>query len=93
MVPGRRCGNVVPWRKQQRWRRCRPPPCTDGLATQQIGLSGGIENIDLTDDKGAEHLTRFAWQKGDIALLRHCVRLSKREAIWSFVSAGIPGGC
>lgn len=34
----------------------------------RYGLSGGVENIDLTDDKGAEHLTRFAWQKGDIAL-------------------------
>lgn len=34
----------------------------------RYGLSGGVESIDLTDDKGAEHLTRFAWQAGDIAI-------------------------
>lgn len=31
-------------------------------------LSGGVDDFELTDDKGAERLTRFAWQAGDIAL-------------------------
>lgn len=31
-------------------------------------LSGGVESLELTDDQGAERLTRYAWQAGDIAL-------------------------
>jgi Transposase DDE domain len=31
-------------------------------------LSGGVDDFELTDDSGAERLTRFAWQPGDIAL-------------------------
>lgn len=31
-------------------------------------LSGGVDSLELTDDRGAERLTRFAWQPGDIAL-------------------------
>jgi hypothetical protein len=31
-------------------------------------LSGGVDAFELTDDRGAERLTRFAWQPGDIAL-------------------------
>jgi hypothetical protein len=31
-------------------------------------LSGEVDNFELTDDKGAERLTRFAWQAGDIAI-------------------------
>jgi hypothetical protein len=34
----------------------------------RYGLSGRIETIDVTDDKGAERLTRFPWQAGDIAI-------------------------
>ena len=34
----------------------------------RYGLSGRVEGLDVTDDKGAEHLTRFAWQRGDIAI-------------------------
>lgn len=31
-------------------------------------LSGGVDALELTDDRGAERLPRFAWQKGDIAI-------------------------
>ena len=31
-------------------------------------LSGGVDDFELTDDRGAERLTRFTWQPGDIAL-------------------------
>ncbi len=31
-------------------------------------LSGGVDDFELTDDKGAERLTRFTWQPGDIGL-------------------------
>jgi len=31
-------------------------------------LSGGVDDFELTDDRGAERLTRFVWQPGDIAL-------------------------
>jgi hypothetical protein len=31
-------------------------------------LSGGVDGLDLTDDKGAERLPRFDWQKGDLAI-------------------------
>jgi hypothetical protein len=31
-------------------------------------LSGGVDGLQLTDDRGAERLTRFAWQPGDIVL-------------------------
>ena len=31
-------------------------------------LSGGVDGLQLTDDQGAERLTRFAWQAGDIIL-------------------------
>jgi hypothetical protein len=31
-------------------------------------LSGGTDDFELTDDSGAERLTRFTWQPGDIAL-------------------------
>lgn len=34
----------------------------------RYGLSGHVEDIELTDDRGAEHLTRFVWRKGDIAI-------------------------
>jgi hypothetical protein len=31
-------------------------------------LSGGVDSLQLTDDQGAERLTRFAWQPGDLVL-------------------------
>jgi Transposase DDE domain len=31
-------------------------------------LSGGVDDFELTDDTGAERLTRFNWQPGDIGL-------------------------
>jgi hypothetical protein len=31
-------------------------------------LSGGVDDFELTDDRGAERLTRFRWQAGDIGL-------------------------
>ena len=31
-------------------------------------LSGGVDDFELTDDKGAERLTRFAWQAGDLGI-------------------------
>jgi hypothetical protein len=31
-------------------------------------LSGGVDEFELTDDKGAERLTRFRWQPGDLGL-------------------------
>lgn len=31
-------------------------------------LSGGVDDFELTDDRGAERLTRFTWQPGDIGL-------------------------
>jgi hypothetical protein len=31
-------------------------------------LSGGVDDFELTDDHGAERLSRFAWQPGDIAI-------------------------
>jgi len=31
-------------------------------------LSGGVDDFELTDDSGAERLTRFTWQPGDIGL-------------------------
>jgi len=31
-------------------------------------LSGGVDDFELTDDQGAERLTRFSWQLGDIVL-------------------------
>jgi Transposase DDE domain len=31
-------------------------------------LSGGVDDFELTDDKGAERLTRFTWQPGDLGL-------------------------
>jgi hypothetical protein len=31
-------------------------------------LSGGVDDFELTDDRGAERLTRFAWQPGDLVL-------------------------
>ena len=31
-------------------------------------LSGGVDDFELTDDSGAERLTRFEWQPGDIGL-------------------------
>jgi hypothetical protein len=34
----------------------------------RYGLSGRIEGLAVTDDKGAEHLTRFSWRPGDIAI-------------------------
>lgn len=53
-------------------------PGADGVSWRlhvRYGLSGGIENVELTDDKGAERLTRFAWGESDIAIAdRGCVR-------------------
>lgn len=31
-------------------------------------LSGGVDDFELTDDRGAERLTRFTWQPGDIGI-------------------------
>ena len=31
-------------------------------------LSGGVDDFELTDDRGAERLTRFTWRAGDIGL-------------------------
>ena len=31
-------------------------------------LSGGVDDFELTDNSGAERLSRFEWQRGDIAL-------------------------
>jgi hypothetical protein len=31
-------------------------------------LSGRVDGLELTDDKGAEHLSRFRWRAGDIAI-------------------------
>ena len=31
-------------------------------------LSGGVDDFELTDNKGAERLTRFTWQPGDLGL-------------------------
>jgi len=45
-------------------------------------LSGRVDGLELTDDKGAERLSRFSWQAGDIAIAdRGYVRPAELRAV------------